>query len=311
MCSSDLLITAEIVDDIIADYIKDNCSGAGTIYILGGPSSVSSYFENLLNGYTVKRLAGSDRFDTNLLVLNELQIGETLIICSGLSFPDGLSASALNYPVMLVYNFLSDAQKTWISSHQIKNFYILGGSASVNQNIENTLKTYGRTIRIAGEDRFDTSFKIANYFFSDNTGAIFTSGLNYPDGLCSGPLAQLKGYPIILTADPYITKACDYTNLNGIHHGVVIGGGEWISDTKMEYILDFRNVILPDFYSIYDYSQDSETVKSGIETYLKENGFENYSITVGEYQMTPGVVAYQNYSGKVGNRINVVVKIQK
>ena len=91
-----LASSVEKVDVLVKDYIRGNLNAGGTVYILGGESAVPGAFEDGLDGFAVKRLAGGNRFDTNLMVLEEAGIGDKpVLVCTGLSFADSLSASAM------------------------------------------------------------------------------------------------------------------------------------------------------------------------------------------------------------------------
>lgn len=64
-------------------YIKSNLQERGVVYILGGEASVPVKLETELADYKVERLAGSDRYETNLQILKEVGVQNTLLICSG------------------------------------------------------------------------------------------------------------------------------------------------------------------------------------------------------------------------------------
>ena len=78
--------------------------------------------------------------------------------------------------------------------------------------------------RIEGEDRNETSVAVASKFFKNPTVAIVANSLNYPDGLCGGPLATLLGVPLILTCDVSVKDAAEYMDINSIEDGFVLGG---------------------------------------------------------------------------------------
>ena len=69
-------------------YIKSNLQERGVVYILGGEASVPVKLETELAEYKVERLAGSDRYETNLQILKEVGVRNTLLICSCKNYAD-------------------------------------------------------------------------------------------------------------------------------------------------------------------------------------------------------------------------------
>ncbi|MBQ6990806.1 MAG: cell wall-binding repeat-containing protein, partial [Clostridia bacterium] len=99
-----LAYTKDSVNDGIKHYIRENLKEGGIVYILGGENAVPSSFEEELETFQVKRLAGAHRFETNLMILAEAGISDKLLLIStGLTFADSLSASAAKLPILLVY----------------------------------------------------------------------------------------------------------------------------------------------------------------------------------------------------------------
>ncbi|KZL89964.1 N-acetylmuramoyl-L-alanine amidase LytC precursor [Clostridium magnum DSM 2767] len=69
--------------------------------------------------------------------------------------------------------------------------------------ISTTSKVYaqGKYQRYGGNDRYETSIKIAQNFSDKSEYAILVSGQNYPDALCACPLSKKYNAPIILTSE--------------------------------------------------------------------------------------------------------------
>ena len=108
--SAPILLTYEAANAKVQTYIENNLKEGGTVYILGGSTAVSTGFEDDLSakGINVVRLAGSDRFGTNLAILQKAGItsGQEVLICTATGFADSLSASAAGLPILLVHNSL-------------------------------------------------------------------------------------------------------------------------------------------------------------------------------------------------------------
>ncbi len=60
----------------------------------------------------------------------------------------------------------------------------------------------GEVDRVAGENRYATSAAIAKRFFEEPTNVALAYGLNFPDGLCGGPLAYRNNAPLLLVNNP-------------------------------------------------------------------------------------------------------------
>ena len=229
-----------------ADYIKNNLRLGGTIYILGGEGAVPAAFEELVEGkgFTVKRLAGNNRFDTNIEILKEAGVksGDDILVCTGADFADSLSASAVGKPILLVPGSLTATQKTFLSELGTNTqFYLIGGEGAVSTGIANALTAYGKTERIAGINRFETSVKIAEKFFNNPDKIVMAYSQQFPDGLSAGPLAAKLKAPLILTLTstkwaPVASAYVSDNNLN-ITEGYVLGGPTLIDKATAESIV--------------------------------------------------------------------------
>ncbi|MBQ8833733.1 MAG: cell wall-binding repeat-containing protein [Oscillospiraceae bacterium] len=229
---------AETCNAMVAEYIRGNLNDGGTVYILGGEKAVETALEEVLQGYTVKRLAGSDRYATNIAILEEAGTGgQKVLVCDGDGFADSLSASATRLPILLVNSErgIFDVQKPFLEQCS-GDLYIIGGTAAVDEQMEAQLSTYGKTTRVGGADRFETSVAIAETFFQSPDTVALAYGGNFPDGLCGGALASAMDAPLILAMDDYETAAAGYVQKNGIRSGVVLGGSGLIADQTVENI---------------------------------------------------------------------------
>ncbi|MBQ1955993.1 MAG: cell wall-binding repeat-containing protein [Clostridia bacterium] len=218
--------------DTVKDYIRENLVSGGTVYILGGTAAVSDKMDSGLDGFVVKRLAGSNRYETNSEILKEAGTsGKDILVCTGLQFADGLSASAVNRPILLVDNRkLYDSQIAFLSENSGGRIYIVGGPNAISEKMENSLKAYGEVSRIYGDNRYDTSVNLAKEFYPDAKSAVVAYGRNFPDGLGGGCLAYRMSGPLILAEDSRISYAADYISVKSIKSGIVLGGSGLISD---------------------------------------------------------------------------------
>ncbi len=228
--SAPIILISDATADIIIDYVKNNLNrNAGKVYILGGTGAVSERIESALSSVSneVKRLAGSDRYGTNLAILEEVYAswsGEMAVV-SGTSYADALSASGLRMPLLLAGKSLTEEQKSFLHT-SYRNYYIIGGPAAISEQVESELSEMGRVSRVSGNDRYDTSMAVVEKFFSDYSGEIVVaSGESFPDGVSGGALAQIKRVPLLLTSDKVADRI--RTFLEGKATELVTGlGGE-------------------------------------------------------------------------------------
>jgi putative cell wall-binding protein len=102
-----LLVNKDKVSDNVAKYIKD--SKITNSYIIGGEGVISPGCENYLSQFTtVKRLAGTNRYETNIAVLTYFEARlrlHDMFYATGRDFPDALSGSVIaaagNHPIVL------------------------------------------------------------------------------------------------------------------------------------------------------------------------------------------------------------------
>ena len=234
------MLTYYAANEKIAAYIGNNLAPGGTVYILGGSTAVSDDFEEMvssLNRYTVKRLAGSDRFGTNLAILEEAGVShdQEILICTATGFADSLSASAAGLPILLAHGTLREDQKRFLEGTS-GNFVIIGGTSAVSSSLEAELDAIGDVERVAGENRYQTSVKVAKEFVSDPDAVVLAYARNFPDGLCGGPLAYSMGAPLVLAQDRFLDTTVGYMTDHEIMSGVVLGGTNLITNKDVRSI---------------------------------------------------------------------------
>ncbi len=236
-----ILITAPSMTDTVVSYIKKNAAANATIYIIGGNKAVSPQTETKLKGMKIKRLAGSDRFETNIAVLKEAKVtNEEILVASGLNYADALSASAVGKPILLVAGkSLTDKQQKYLSGISSTTATIVGGTAAVSNDIEKQVKKNFKSVsRLGGSDRFATSVLVAKKYFKNPGTLIIASGMNFPDGLCGGPIAMYYKSPLILTVKTDYSAAKAYALSIKATGAVTLGGKTVIPDSTVKGILN-------------------------------------------------------------------------
>ena len=234
-----ILLTAAGVTDKIGQYIKDNCYPDATVYIVGGTAAVPSSMEKAVKGLNTVRLAGPNRYITNLLVLKEAGVtNQEILLASGLNYADALSASAAGRPIMLTAgDGLTANQKSYLKTLSSTKATIIGGTGAVSSGIQQQAKEIFKSVsRVGGANRYETSEMVAEKYYPKSQTVTLAYGLNYPDGLCGGPLALKLGSPLVLTASKGFYAAKDYAFGAGTTKAVVLGGTALISDESVRAV---------------------------------------------------------------------------
>ncbi len=224
----------------VADYVKANLADGGKVYILGGESAVSKKFETSIAPNETVRLGGANRYETNILILEEAGVtSENLLVCTGTGYADCLSASAVDKPILIVGKELTKAQREYLSGLSADKIYAIGGENTVSSSIMRTvgqaLGTNPETVRLAGSTRFETSVMVAEEFFGDNIDSVVISyGRNFPDGLSGGPLATALNGPLLLVTNDNCSMAKEFCSIHKVKQVIALGGPSLISDSVFE-----------------------------------------------------------------------------
>lgn len=233
------------------EYIKNNLSEDGVVYLLGGTAAIPVSVEEALADYDVKRLAGATRFETNLLILEEAGVtDEEILIATGMNFADSLSASATGLPILLVNStlgYLTEEQIEFLEDHEDNDYTIIGGPSAISEELEADIEDVISVDidRVFGATRSETSVAIAEKYFDEPDVALVAYSLNFPDGLCGGPLAYAMDAPLLLTHPGAETATAEYVEDNEILAGYILGGKVAVSDetAKLVFGLDSFAVI--------------------------------------------------------------------
>ena len=249
-----LLTRSDSLPTDIANALVD--LGVTRVIIVGGTSAVSTSVESELGtlGITVsKRLGGSDRYGTQLAIYeygvsNDLwPDGSYAMVVSGAEggFADALSiaplAYALDSPIFIVNGdgALSTAQNKAFNAGAvagtISRVIIAGGTARISTATEASLNCMvsGTVTRLAGENRYETSAKVASWATSNSyltwNNAAFTTGAVPYDALGGGALQGTRGAVMLLVDDGYTSDAANVVRNRDITSISFFGGTNAIS----------------------------------------------------------------------------------
>ena len=248
-----ILLIAKGKDTAVIDYISKNSAKDANVYVIGGDGAVSADIFSKLTAVrqNTERIAGTNRYETSLKVVYVGQwwatklkkpFGTDLIIADGNNFADALSASATGQPILLVNGKagkeLTEGQRALVKSLAKENLgvVITGGTGAVNAKLEADIAAVKKPTRLAGSDRYDTSVKIAEYFFKSPAALTIAFGGTFPDGLCGGPLGHKTNCPLILTAKSKEASANAYAKSKKATTAWILGGTAVVSDDNISRI---------------------------------------------------------------------------
>jgi YVTN family beta-propeller protein len=169
----------------------------GTVYLVGGIGAIPASIQTQLTGlgYTAVRLQGADRYATAVAVAGALGDPRTVLLTTGINFPDGLAAGPAATQVGGVV-LLTDGvsmpteTQTYLTAHATTSYAIGGPAVTADPT----------ATAVTGADRYATAAAVAAKFFTGPTVAGVATGATFPDALAGGALlANLKG-PLLLTA---------------------------------------------------------------------------------------------------------------
>ena len=269
-----ILLVNQYYEETIKEYIDANAADYNaTVYIVGGEGVVSEEFAKSVDKYNVdvERIAGADRYATNLAILKafaDKNLGKgsmkNILVASGLDYADALSASATGLPVLLVGDDLTRAQKDYLQGfttidkrnavkYGVESYTIIGGTGAVKAKVKNEIsgKAYvadsSDVTRLGGENRYATNRAVVNKYFVNDAKALkavdyvfVASGDGFADALTGGVLAAQEGSPIVLV-NQYNTKiAKNLVNKieaakenSKTYAGLVVIGGEGVVSNEM------------------------------------------------------------------------------
>ena len=197
------------------------------VYLLGGTGSLSSGVASSITslGYTVKRLAGSDRYQTAIRIAQEMPSTNLFFVTTGTNFPDALAAGTYSAtatlgatrdsdpatkPVALLFsngNRMPSSTGNFIANRAGEHGNLLllmtaGGSAE-----QAATSAFGSNVvePYTGRDRYETAALIGDGLFTDGAGKLvgwgvgLSSGTNFPDALAGTGMLMLYAQPLLLT----------------------------------------------------------------------------------------------------------------
>lgn len=188
---------------------------------------------NISKALTATRIFGKTRYETSYEIFKKgWAYSETAILVTGTDYADALTSAPLasknDAPILLVRNASLNSQselKSLLVEKEVKNIYIVGGTSRIPDSFESELSQLGiKSIRLAGQTRYETSVKVAQELGSTTSEVAIAYGLGFADGLSISSVAAIRQMPILLTNTNSIPDVVrEYINDVGINKTYVIG----------------------------------------------------------------------------------------
>lgn len=230
----------------LTDYLYKN--RLSYVYAVGGEKSISNEVLNSISKYhTTNRISGKDRYETAAntyrYILDKRGIynmPDLAAVYNGYKYTDALAAT----PFIHEYNLKSDDDLLPLLpvDKNIKEApmkIIFGGKDS--------LPYANADYILAGNDRYKTAVEVAKSFktiLNKNIDTIVvTNGEDFPDALCSGPLASELNAAILLTkSDKINSDTMEYIKSNpNIKNIIIVGGENSVSKNAENELRAIRN----------------------------------------------------------------------
>jgi len=216
-----LLTTPSGLDPAVASEITRVLPPGGTVYVLGGDAALAPAIDGAVRalGVVPQRIAGADRSATAVAIADVLGDPRTVLLATGLDFPDGLSAgaaAAAQAGAVLLTDGSSQAPETatYLTAHPGDTVFAVGGPAAAADPAATP---------VVGSDRFATAATVATRFFSTPAALGFASGLGFPDALAGGAGIGAAGGPLLLVPACGALPASLATYLGSVHSTVKTG----------------------------------------------------------------------------------------
>lgn len=208
----------------------------------GNSTSLSSGTTGTLTKILSDRIAGKDRYETSVGI-SQLGWNKSYfaILASGENFPDALCAAPLvskyNAPILLTStDSLKSNTKDELLRLNVKNVLMIGGEGVLSTKVEQSIKDLGIEVtRIAGQDRYETSLKVAK-LLGNPEKAIISSGKDFPDVLSIASIAANKGIPILFTSQNNLSKELKAYISQSIQKTYILDDDSRISDSVVNQL---------------------------------------------------------------------------
>ena len=184
-------------------------NNAESVYLLGGRERISEDFEQRHN--FVERFSGEDRFETAVKIAENLGTDRNLVIVNGLNYVDAITSTPLSILegrniLMVTADGIPESTSEYLKEHGTgKDIIFVGGEDSISkenkQNIFNLIGNEGSVdeATVAGEDRYQTSLKVAAR--TEGKNIVLANGEDFNSALMSVNYTKSHDTMTVLVSD--------------------------------------------------------------------------------------------------------------
>lgn len=185
--------------------------GVEKLYLIGGKNSISKKLEKSINkmGIDTERIFGKNSYETSLALANKLSevvdINQLAVVSLNEGKADGVAmaspASKNNIPIITMNKSGRSKLMEFIKDNNIEKVYFIGNEDRFSQKFLDKIEN---SIRINGENRYDTNIKIIKEFYNlDDIDKVYmTKGgkernIDFINTLCLSTVAGKQDIPIL------------------------------------------------------------------------------------------------------------------
>ncbi|HGS9636053.1 TPA: cell wall-binding repeat-containing protein [Clostridioides difficile] len=213
--------------------------GVKNVYLIGGENTLESIIEEQLKKENIssERISGNDRYETSLKLAENLDkeknVSSIVVVNGESGLADAVSVGAAaaqeNMPIILSNpNSGTKVSEEFIKEQNLKKTYIIGGTYSISNSIEQSLPN---TKRISGNNRNETNAKVIQEFYKETSLKnlyVTKDGMKKQsdliDSLAVGVLAAKNNSPVALVGEKLESSQKDVVNTKQFDKIIQVGG---------------------------------------------------------------------------------------
>ncbi|PYZ97086.1 hypothetical protein CR205_00310 [Alteribacter lacisalsi] len=218
---------ASFEDGVVEITLEDTVGNTSTAYA-EGTVTVGEAADPV-----VDRLFGDTRYETAVEISQAWDASDVVVLTNNAAYADALAGVPLAHhydaPMLLTNgSALTDVTADELDRLDADRVIVLGGANVIEDSVVADLESHGLHVdRIAGDNRYDTSYEIASYLNTqfDVDSAVVANGQDFPDALSVASYAAQHGMPVLLTgSDSLSAPAAQALTSLDVEDALVVGG---------------------------------------------------------------------------------------
>ena len=175
---------------------------------------------------STERLGGNDRYETAIAVAQKVKgegrAGSTVLLTTGLNFPDAVMAGGWPGDAVIVLTrteSLPTVSKNFINQSSVTTVYAIGGASAIPDAQLDEIRGLGKTVqRISGANRYATAVAVsaASVTAKSVRDLWIASGTSFTDQLVAAAGARRTGGSFMIAAPSSTLSAAQITEIDRI-----------------------------------------------------------------------------------------------